>query len=188
MLREGELLEELPSGRRFAMAYPRSNKASPAASSEVSTRVWEDLRKEARKLEGEIDIKLAAYSKLCSGYDSAKKLDPSPGHDQLAASKTVELENLLNKLSDVNEAMSGAISGGDARSHTVARHREIHHDYTKEFRRLGAMLGEARDRSELLSAENSSVPLLGVQVSDLCPLCSPPPQSSPLELLHFHFL
>ena len=30
-------------------------------------RSWEDLRREARKLESELDVRVAQYAKLCSG-------------------------------------------------------------------------------------------------------------------------
>lgn len=127
-----------------------------AAPSETSGRVWEDLRKEARKLESELDAKLAAYGKLCTGYDSTYASN-RPGeaglaNDQLIATKAAEIESLLGRLSDVNDAMSGALSGAaDARSHTLARHRDILHDFTQEFRRLGSALGAARDRQQLLN-------------------------------------
>eukprot|EP00879_Flechtneria_rotunda_P019515 GHRR01020497.1.p1 GENE.GHRR01020497.1~~GHRR01020497.1.p1 ORF type:complete len:233 (+),score=56.55 GHRR01020497.1:258-956(+) len=38
-----------------------------------SSKMWEDLRKEARKLEGELDVKLASYAKLCSGFEAAER-------------------------------------------------------------------------------------------------------------------
>jgi Golgi SNAP receptor complex protein 1 len=45
---------------------------------------------------------------------------------QLAAVKRGEIEELLGRLSDVNEEMGGAVSGaGDSRAHTLTRHREI---------------------------------------------------------------
>lgn len=45
---------------------------------------------------------------------------------QLAAAKGSEMEELLGRLSDVNDEMGSALSGaGDSRSHTLARHREI---------------------------------------------------------------
>mmetsp|Transcript_27733 Transcript_27733/g.71372 ORF Transcript_27733/g.71372 Transcript_27733/m.71372 type:complete len:259 (-) Transcript_27733:150-926(-) len=164
MLASRDLLEQPPAGRTFAMAYARSSKVASPAKKPAQSRVWEDLRKEARKLEGEIDIKLAAYAKLCSGYDNgySRRGEPGLGQEQLAASKTAELEDLLQRLSDVNEAMGSAVTGGDSRSHTLARHRDIHQEFTQEFRRLGVSLGAARDRTELLSGEGDA--LLGVQV------------------------
>ena len=45
---------------------------------------------------------------------------------QLAAAKGSEIEELLGRLSDVNDEMGSALSGaGDSRAHTLARHREI---------------------------------------------------------------
>jgi hypothetical protein len=44
------------------------------------------------------------------------------------------VEGLLQRLSDVNGAMSGAVTGGDVRSHTLARHKDIVMEFTHEFR------------------------------------------------------
>lgn len=43
-------------------------------------------RVQARKLEGELDVKLAAYAKLCSGFEANYRLratDSSLGADQV---------------------------------------------------------------------------------------------------------
>lgn len=49
---------------------------------------------------------------------------------QLAHAKVEEIEDLLGRLSDVNDSLSSTLSGaGDPRSHTLARHRDILHDY-----------------------------------------------------------
>ena len=51
---------------------------------------------------------------------------------QLSHSKAMEIEELLGRLSDVNDSLSSSLSGaGDPRSHTLARHRDILHDYTQ---------------------------------------------------------
>lgn len=152
-----------PAGRSVAMAY-RSYGSSPTAVGHV--RVWEELRKEARKLEGELDVKLAAYAKLCSGFESSyrNKADKL-GTDQLAQTKSSEIRSLLQRLSDVNDEMGGAIGGsGDARSHTLARHRDILQEFTQEFRRLDSSLGAARDRADLMGLAGENTPLLSVQI------------------------
>jgi hypothetical protein len=41
--------------------------SSPASTSDRGAREWEELRKEARKLESEVDVKLASFSKLGQG-------------------------------------------------------------------------------------------------------------------------
>jgi len=148
-----------------AMAYRSPSLKSPSTG---PGRLWEDLRKEARKLEGELDVKLAAYAKLCSGFEANYKSKPEGsglGTDQLAQNKASEIEALLHRLSDVNDEMGGVIGGtGDARSHTLARHRDILQEFTQEFRRLDSSLGAARDRAELLGGGSESLPLLSVQV------------------------
>jgi len=142
------------------MAY---RSGSPTSSSKASVpgqaRAWEDLRKEARKLEGELDVKLAAYAKLCAGFEANYKLKTSDssalGADQLAQTKAAEIEDLLQRLSDVNDEMSSLIGGiGDSRSHTLARHRDILQEFTQEFRRLNSTLGAARDRVQLMAGSS----------------------------------
>ena len=56
---------------------------------------------------------------------------------QLSHSKAMEIEDLLGRLSDVNDSLSSSLSGAsDPRSHTLARHRDILHDYTQAWARL----------------------------------------------------
>ncbi len=51
---------------------------------------------------------------------------------QLAKTKAADIQSLLQQLSDINHDMSGVIAGaGDARSHTLARHRDILTDLTQ---------------------------------------------------------
>ena len=51
---------------------------------------------------------------------------------QMSHSKAMEIEDLLGRLSDVNNSLSSSLSGAsDPRSHTLARHRDILHDYTQ---------------------------------------------------------
>lgn len=155
-----------PAGRSFAMAY-RTTTPKLSGSSSGQVRMWEDLRKEARKLEGELDVKLAAYAKLCTGFEASYrgKGETGLGTDQLAQSKSADIEGLLQRLSDINDEMGSVIGGAaDARSHTLARHRDILQEFTQEFRRLNSTLGAARDRAELLASSSEGVPLLSVQV------------------------
>lgn len=61
--------------------------------------LWDVLRKEARKLEAEVDAKLASFSKL--GGDKPALLDG----EAVISSRGEEIEALLQRLSDVNDAM-----------------------------------------------------------------------------------
>jgi hypothetical protein len=122
------------------------------------------LLAQARRLESDLDVKIAAYGKICSSYEygyskgeSGKATDqarqhrppprppgpwtrthtqPPPGlaslTPQLLQSKSSEIDSLLARLSDANDAMRSSLSGGaDTRSHTLARHRDILHDFTQ---------------------------------------------------------
>lgn len=115
----------------------------------VPAGAWEELRKEARKLEGEVDMKLAAYSKFAGSPGSTNSEAMRLGEGD-ANAKAAEIESLLQRLSDVNEAMSGAVTGGDARSHTLARHRDIAMEFTQEFRRIRNTITQGREHAALL--------------------------------------
>lgn len=141
------------------MAYqtPTTPPKKPGLS-EASQRAWDDLRREARKLESELDMKIAAYGKLCSAYEYGySKGESGMATDQLVQTKCGEIEKLVSRLADINESMRSALSGGaDSRSHTLARHRDILHDFQQEFRRLQHVVGAARDRLDLLGGGGGS--------------------------------
>ena len=122
-----------------------------------ASRAWEALRKEARKLEGEIDSRLAGYAKSGAGFGGGGGFGDDRGP---------EIEALLRQLQGVNDGMARETAGarGDARAHTLARHRDILQEYTQEFRRLQALAGEARERAELFGSSSGAAPLLGIQV------------------------
>ena len=156
------------------------------------------VNKQARRLEGELEVKLQALAKLAAGLDAPPVYRVGGaagggygggsgsgsggagggfGAEQLAAAKASEIEALLGRLSDVHGEMAGALGGGgDARGHTLARHRDVLQEYAQEFRRLEAAAGAAaRDRAELFSGAamgggggggsgGEGAPLLGVAV------------------------
>eukprot|EP00850_Spirogloea_muscicola_P013903 SM000097S24756 [mRNA] locus=s97:6131:7981:- [translate_table: standard] len=87
---------------------------------------WEDLRRQARKLEGDVDHKLAAYARLGGGGGGG-----GGGEEEL---RRVEIEALLAQLGELNAAMAAHAasgSGADALGHTLARHRDILHEYSQ---------------------------------------------------------
>ena len=98
---------------------------------------WEGLRKQARALENEIDLKLVSFSKLGTNYSRATTTtsdsDKQPllgGAEAGIESLESDLESLLSQLSAINDEMAGYAAGaGDARSaaihHTLQRHSEI---------------------------------------------------------------
>jgi len=131
---------------------------------------WEGLRKQARSLENEIDLKLVAFSKLGTNYSSsskgAKGGDKAPllgnGGDTKLEEVQGELNDLLAKLGQVNEDMSGfAVGVGSGQSaaihHTLQRHTEILQDYRQEFNKTAANIAAIVEREDLLSSVHSDI-------------------------------
>lgn len=129
-----------PEGRPVAVAYNSSAFSGMARTAAPDqTRAYEDLRREARKLESDLEAKLSAFSKLTNRMDSAGRGEAGLAADQLASSKESAIEDTLRRLSDVIDSLSGVVTGsGDSRAHTLARHRDIFRDLSQEFKRLKA--------------------------------------------------
>nr|ACU15784.1 unknown [Glycine max] len=132
---------------------------------ELQESGWEELRKEARKIEGDLDVKLSSYAKLGarftqggSGYvDSGS---PPIGSSRSWKSMEMEIQSLLEKLLDINDSMSRcAASAGPATSVTqkLARHRDILHEFTQEFRRIKGNINSMREHAELLSSVRDDI-------------------------------
>ncbi|MBA0769260.1 hypothetical protein Gotri_018009 [Gossypium trilobum] len=102
---------------------------------------WEELRKEARKIEGDLDVKLSSYAKLGArftqgGFPLSFRYTGSPtlGSNRSWKSMVIEIQSLLEKLLDINDAMSRcAASAAPTTSVTqkLARHRDILHEFTQ---------------------------------------------------------
>mmetsp|Transcript_2481 Transcript_2481/g.7439 ORF Transcript_2481/g.7439 Transcript_2481/m.7439 type:complete len:227 (-) Transcript_2481:548-1228(-) len=119
------------------------------------------LGEQARKLETEVDVRLAAFGKLCAGFDTTygnRSGETGLATDQLAIGKAAEISDLLRRLEDVNGRLSSCISGvSDPRAQMLTRHRGVLQDYSQEYRRLSANLGDARDRTELFGSGTTEV-------------------------------
>lgn len=131
----------------------------------------EDLRKQARQLENELDLKLVSFSKLCTSYSSGNnsfdigqrtRSDSvhSP-HDNLMVAMTTEIEQLLSKLNAVNNKMveftATALPHNAALMHTLQRHRDILQDYTNEFHKTKTNFLSLREREDLLGSVHRDI-------------------------------
>ncbi|KAM9846765.1 Golgi SNAP receptor complex member 1-like [Aulostomus maculatus] len=133
----------------------------------TSGNYWEDLRKQARQLENELDLKLVSFSKLCTSYSSIR--DPqsrdlrSGSQDSMLVAMTTELEQLLTCLKSVNDKMAeytntpGASSRNTALMHTLQRHRDILQDYTQEFHKTKSNFSSLREREDLLGSVHRDI-------------------------------
>ncbi|KAM9319159.1 Golgi SNAP receptor complex member 1 [Pholidichthys leucotaenia] len=137
-----------------------------------SSNYWEDLRKQARQLENELDLKLVSFSKLCTSYnrdgrrgdtsDTTPLLNNST-QDRMFETMSVEIEQLLEKLTAVNDKMAeytnspGAASLNAALMHTLQRHRDILQDYTHEFHKTKSNFLALREREDLLGSVRKDI-------------------------------
>ncbi|XP_043717333.1 Golgi SNAP receptor complex member 1-2 [Telopea speciosissima] len=130
---------------------------------ELQEAGWEELRKEARKIEGDLDVKLSSYAKLGTRFNQGGYADtgsPTLGSSRSFKSMDMEIQSLLEKLVDANDAMSRcAASTTPTTSVTqkLARHRDILHEFTQEFRRIKGNINSMREHAELLSSVRDDI-------------------------------
>ncbi|KAK2580611.1 hypothetical protein KPH14_007727 [Odynerus spinipes] len=121
---------------------------------------WEDLRKQARHLENEIDAKLVAFSKLGINTNS-KNVTPDEvpllDEEHVFENMALEIETLLSKLFTVNERMSELQPNGAAMLHTMQRHKEILKDYKLEFNKIRNNFAIRKDREDLLGSVRKEI-------------------------------
>ncbi|KAI7800682.1 Golgi SNAP receptor complex member 1 [Triplophysa rosa] len=139
-----------------------------------NSNYWEDLRKQARQLENELDLKLVSFSKLCTSYSSSRdgrrgdSSDTQPllcnsTQDRMFDTMSVEIEQLLAKLTGVNDKMAeytstpGVTSLNAALMHTLQRHRDILQDYTHEFHKTKSNFMAIREREDLLGSVRKDI-------------------------------
>ncbi|KAF2604236.1 hypothetical protein F2Q70_00028861, partial [Brassica cretica] len=75
-------------------------------------------------------------------------------------SMEIEIQSSLEKLLDINDSMSRcAASAAPTISVTqkLARHRDILHEYTQEFRRIKGNISSMREHAELLSSVRDDI-------------------------------
>ncbi|CAH9086178.1 unnamed protein product [Cuscuta europaea] len=103
---------------------------------------WDSLRKQARKLEAQLDEQMHVYRKLVS-----TKVENAADNDLESG-----IEQLLKQLQQVNSHMHSWVSSGGSEffSHTLTRHQEIFQDLTQEFNRLRSSYRAKKEHASLL--------------------------------------
>jgi len=138
----------------------------------MGINTWEDLRRKARSLENELDMKLVSFSKLGSKrsnnhnrrhYHAGGKndeteslLNSSNSNQHMIDTMAMEIEQLLTKLTGTNDEMSEISKSGNVSGptivHTLTRHREILQDYNREFRKVQKNINNNIERENLLGS------------------------------------
>lgn len=95
----------------------------------------QELRREARRLENDLDVKLVQYSRLDGEERRCGSSSSETGRSPSIREMEREIDTLLQQLTECNDRMSreAADAAGSATTmHTLQRHREILHDFTQE--------------------------------------------------------
>eukprot|EP00118_Oscarella_pearsei_P004023 m.16703 g.16703 ORF g.16703 m.16703 type:complete len:244 (+) comp27074_c0_seq2:479-1210(+) len=125
-----------------------------------STTRWDDLRKEASRGENDLYLKLVSFSKLGASYSQHESLtdsgeNPSESSGHVFETMSLEIEQLLAKLTEVNDAMQRHVEGMEATPttlHMLQRHRDILRNYSQEFAKTKSNIKQFRDREDLLGS------------------------------------
>nr|XP_009388400.2 PREDICTED: Golgi SNAP receptor complex member 1-2-like isoform X2 [Musa acuminata subsp. malaccensis] len=148
--------EPKPPEFRITTKARRSAMQLEAASSLPGVRAdWDELRREARRIEGDLDVRLSSYAKL-GGYSDPK----SPASDSHWKSMEMEIETLLARLTDVNEAMSRCAAAAvptTSVAQKLTRHRDILHEFAQEFKRTRGNIMSMREHAELLTSVRNDI-------------------------------
>lgn len=102
---------------------------------------WDALRKQARKLEAQLDEQMISFRKVVANKADTADNDLESG-----------IEQLLKQLDQVNNQMRAWVTSGGTEmvSHTLTRHQEILQDLTQEFYRLRSGLRAKKEHASLL--------------------------------------
>uniref|UniRef100_A0A914BZE0 Golgi SNAP receptor complex member 1 n=1 Tax=Acrobeloides nanus TaxID=290746 RepID=A0A914BZE0_9BILA len=128
------------------------------------TTSWDDLRRNARLLENDIDAKLISLNKINSsnGQLSSRNSDVASNVSKrtIFESLSKEVELLISKLTRINNEMTEIVEKDTSLNngtcqHTLRRHREILRDYCNEFNRSCTNIMVQLQREDLLSGSSS---------------------------------
>ncbi|CAJ2669836.1 unnamed protein product [Trifolium pratense] len=95
---------------------------------------------------------------LGSGYTDSES--PHLGSSRSWKSMEMEIQSLLEKLLDINDSLSRCAASAAQTTSTaqkLARHRDILHDFTQEFRRIKGNINSMREHAELLSSVRDDI-------------------------------
>ncbi|KAG2224251.1 hypothetical protein INT45_000282 [Circinella minor] len=145
-------------------------------SSQSSPLSWDHLRRQARQVENEIELKLASLSKLGASVASRSNGSLNNGNnDSLPMGKPsqeLEIEELLKKLNSVITSMGEVLERPSATPtnpsmiHMLERHKDIMYDYNKEFRRVKTNMKAARDKANLMDQVQDEIRMYNTSNGD----------------------
>ncbi|TFK19985.1 V-snare-domain-containing protein [Coprinopsis marcescibilis] len=121
---------------------------------------YDQLHRQCRTLENLFDAKLTSYAQLAANLSRPQDVEAT-GATERWKDLEVELEDLASKLEEVNEQLSEVASKPELLSSSmlraIQRHRELHQDNMREFRRTKSNVKTAFDQANLLSGVRNDI-------------------------------
>lgn len=121
---------------------PTLQPASPSLTGALDHLSWEDLSRHAKHLENSLDSKLLTLGRLTSAalrrhrYDSVVAAGREGDVLRQAEELAQRVEAELDRLGGMVEALATRCGeAGGATLHILQRHRDIHAEYLKEYRK-----------------------------------------------------
>ncbi|ORY06077.1 Golgi SNAP receptor complex member 1-like protein [Basidiobolus meristosporus CBS 931.73] len=149
---------------------PRRNPTPNAPSSLNKERAsWEELRKQARLIENDIDHKLLTFMELAKANKKSTAVESQDGENRNLHAAEENIEALLDKLSNIVSTMDTIVNETEqslinpSMLHLLQRHRDILYDYNKEFKKTQANVEAARKHQELLGGSRYEVTSFGTR-------------------------
>lgn len=101
-------------------------------------------------MENAIDMKLVSLSKISSGSNAGSESTALLSSEFSFDTISVEINDMLVKLSELNDKMTQIKPTGNAMLHTQSRHRDILNAYRTEFNKITQNHNIKLEREELL--------------------------------------
>ncbi|TEB38832.1 V-snare-domain-containing protein [Coprinellus micaceus] len=121
---------------------------------------YDQLHRQCRTLENLFDAKLTSYSQLVPALSRPQDVEAN-GSSERWRDLEVELEDLETKLQEINDQL-GELAGkpellSTSMLRAIQRHRELHRDSVREFRRTKGNVKNALDQANLLSGVRNDI-------------------------------
>ncbi|KAK0246423.1 hypothetical protein EDD85DRAFT_56716 [Armillaria nabsnona] len=122
---------------------------------------YEQLHRQCRTLESLFDSKLTSYSQLVSALSRPNEDVEANGSSERWKDLELEVDDLLEKLEEMNEKLGALANEPDIVSQSmlraIQRHRELYQDNVREVKRTKASVKQAMEQANLLSGVRNDI-------------------------------
>ncbi|TFK41834.1 v-SNARE protein [Crucibulum laeve] len=122
---------------------------------------YDQLHRQCRTLESLFDTKLTSYSQLVATITRPTPDLEASGSSERWKDLEIELDELAEKLEEVNDQLSALASNPELMSpsmlRAIQRHHELFQDNTRELRRTKTNVQHALDQANLLSGVRNDI-------------------------------